>query len=188
MAFRISRMVLLTLLVSFSTARIARADQSQLETAITQHRMGTLTIQAEPGAEVRVRQLRHEFWFGAAISSGIFSHRADAQSVARYKQVFLENFNSAVTENALKWHAMERRRGEIDYSIVDAILDWTEENDVPLRGHNIFWGVSNRVQDWQKNLGDDELFRRTDCLAWASIFAATGGIPHVFRSCGCIAV
>ena len=157
MVFRISGTILLTSLVSLSAARIARADQSQLESAITQHRMGTLTIQAEPGAEVRVRQLRHEFWFGAALSSGIFSRRADAQSVARYKQVFLENFNSAVTENALKWHAMERRRGEIDYSIVDAILDWTEENDIPLRGHNIFWGVSNRVQDWQKSLGDDEL-------------------------------
>ena len=45
----------------------------------------------------------------------------------------------------------------MDYSIVDAMLDWTEEHDIPLRGHNIFWGVADRVQEWQKELDDDEL-------------------------------
>ena len=119
--------------------------------------MGTVTIQTEPGAEVRVEQLRHEFWFGAALSSGMFSSRANAETAAKYKQVFLENFNSAVTENALKWHSMERRRGQIDYSIVDAMLEWTDQHEIPLRGHNIYWGVSNRVQDWQKQLDDQQL-------------------------------
>ena len=45
----------------------------------------------------------------------------------------------------------------MDYSIVDAILKWTEENDIPLRGHNIFWGISGRVQDWLKQMDDKEL-------------------------------
>lgn len=132
-------------------------DQSKLEKAIAEHRMGTITIETEAGAEVQVEQLRHEFWFGAALANQMFASYADAQTAARYKQVFLENFNSAVTENALKWHVMERRRGSIDYSVVDAVLNWTEEHQIPLRGHNIYWGVNNRVPDWQKQLGDSEL-------------------------------
>ena len=130
---------------------------ADLDRAIEQHRMGTLTVQAQPGAEVRVAQLRHEFWFGAAISSGPFSARANPEQAAKYKQVFLENFNAAVTENALKWHAMQRTQAAVDYSIVDAILQWTGQNEIPLRGHNIFWGVTNVVQDWQKELDDNQL-------------------------------
>ncbi len=134
-----------------------RAEDMESDRAITEHRMGTLTILAEPGAEVRVEQVRHEFWFGAAISSRIFAGQADSSDIAKYKEVFLDCFNGAVTENALKWHAMERKPGQVDYSTVDAILAWTEKNDIPLRGHNIFWGVPNRVPDWQKSLDDDAL-------------------------------
>lgn len=132
----------------------------ELDAAIRENRMGTLVVEAEPGTEVRVEQLRHEFWFGAALASHVFSGRYDPEEVAKYKQVFLENFNAAVTENALKWHAMERRQGEVDYSIVEAMLDWTDEHDIPLRGHNIFWGVPNRVQPWLKAM-DDETLRQT---------------------------
>ena len=137
-----------------------RAAEANLDESIRKHRMGTLVIETAPGAEVRVEQVRHEFWFGAALASQIFSGRAPAETVARYQEVFLQNFNSAVTENALKWHAMEPERGRVDYSIVDAILAWTERNEIPLRGHNIFWGVPDRVQPWQKAL-DDAALRET---------------------------
>jgi GH35 family endo-1,4-beta-xylanase len=40
---------------------------------------------------------------------------------------------------------------------VDAILAWTEEHQLPLRGHNIYWGIPNRVQDWLKQLPDADL-------------------------------
>lgn len=135
----------------------AQADDSDLDREIAEHRMGTLTVRAEPGAEVRVEQVRHEFWFGAAISSGVFGWERDSADAARYKEVFLENFNAAVTENALKWHSMEGKQGEIDYSIVDAILEWTDQNQIPLRGHNIFWGVPQFVPGWQKSLDDAAL-------------------------------
>ncbi|MBN2473541.1 MAG: endo-1,4-beta-xylanase [Pirellulales bacterium] len=148
--------VSLTTLCLFA-ASAANAQDSEIDRAIAKHRMGTLTVHTKPGAEVTVEQLRHEFWFGAAISSGPFGGRANPEVTARYKKVFLENFNAAVTENALKWHAMEQTRGNVDYRVVDAILAWTEQHDIPLRGHNIFWGVTGRVQDWQKQLDDDEL-------------------------------
>lgn len=135
----------------------AHADDARLDAAIAQHRMGTLTVRAEPNANVRIEQLRHEFWFGAALSNGPFSKGADPETAATYRRVFLENFNAAVTENALKWHGMERRPGHVDYSTVDAILDWTAEHEIPLRGHCVFWGVPSRVPNWQKQLDDDRL-------------------------------
>ena len=136
------------------------AVSSDVDEAIRKVRMGTLRIEAAPGAEIRVEQLRHEFWFGAALASQMFSGRADAEEAAQYRKVFLENFNAAVTENALKWHAMEPRQGQVDYAIVDAILQWTDEHEIPLRGHNIFWGIPNRVQSWQKTM-DDATLRET---------------------------
>ena len=124
---------------------------------IAEHRMGDLVVTAKPGAAVHVEQLRHEFWFGAALSSGAFGGRLNAEDQRRYKETFLANFNAAVTENAVKWPSMERRRGNVDYSVVDAILKWTDEHDIPLRGHCVFWGIPNRVQDWLKQMNDDDL-------------------------------
>jgi GH35 family endo-1,4-beta-xylanase len=39
---------------------------------------------------------------------------------------------------------------------VDSILAWTDQNGIPLRGHNIFWGIPNRVQSWLKEMPDEE--------------------------------
>ena len=128
-----------------------------IEARILEHRMGELLVKAGPGAEVHVKQLRHEFWFGAALSSGAFGGRMNAEDRRKYEETFLANFNAAVTENALKWHDMERKQGRVNYSTVDAILAWTDRNDIPLRGHNIFWGIPNRVQPWQKEMDDATL-------------------------------
>jgi len=119
---------------------VAAAGLGDLEESIQKVRMGTISVETTPGAEVKVEQLRHEFWFGAALASHVFSGDLPEAEARKYQEVCLENVNSAVTENALKWHAMEPRRGEVDYSVVEAMLTWTEEHRIPLRGHNIFWG------------------------------------------------
>jgi endo-1,4-beta-xylanase len=152
--------LILTFAISCSYGSLVYAAGSDLDGTIRQVRMGTLLIEATPGAEVRVEQLRHEFWFGSALASSMFTDRVNPETAAQYKKVFLENFNAAVTEVALKWHAMESRQGRVDYSIVDAILRWTDEHEIPLRGHNIFWGVPDRVQPWQKAM-DDATLRET---------------------------
>jgi len=141
----------------FGTELSGEPKPEAIEARIRQHRMGELVVRAKPGAQVHVEQLRHEFWFGAALSSGAFSGRLSAEDQRRYEETFLSNFNAAVTENALKWHDMERRRGSVNYSVVDAALAWTGEHDIPLRGHCVFWGVPGRVQNWLKQLDDDDL-------------------------------
>ncbi|HEY9175066.1 MAG TPA: endo-1,4-beta-xylanase [Verrucomicrobiae bacterium] len=153
----IFRTACLVAALSCGTAGRAVAATTNLDESIRQHRMGTLVIQTKPGTEVRVEQLRHEFWFGAALANHMFRSGPDSEETARYKKVFLENFNAAVTENALKWHSMEVRQGEIHYDTVDAILAWTKQHEIPLRGHNVFWGVPNWVQPWQKTMDDDTL-------------------------------
>ena len=82
----------------------------------------------------------------------------------QFKEKFLENFNAAVTENALKWMIMEPQKDQVNYAVVDSILSWTEKNNIPLRGHNLFWGIvrspntgQQYVQQWVMELNDDEL-------------------------------
>jgi GH35 family endo-1,4-beta-xylanase len=152
--------ILFLLFIASGTLAAAELSPDQirdLDSAIANHRQGKLIIKTTPGAEVVVTQLRHEFWFGAALSSGAFNGSMRAEDRERYLAAFLTNFNAAVTENALKWHAMEQQRGKVDYATVDAILAWTDKNQIPLRGHNIFWGIPNRVQEWLKVMSDEEL-------------------------------
>jgi GH35 family endo-1,4-beta-xylanase len=40
---------------------------------------------------------------------------------------------------------------------VDSILKWCDVNDIPLRGHNIFWGKKQYIQPWLMEMNDEEL-------------------------------
>jgi hypothetical protein len=51
--------------------------------------MGTLVVRVPAGTSARVSQVRHEFWFGAAPANQLFTPQADADLVAKYKEVFL---------------------------------------------------------------------------------------------------
>ncbi len=133
------------------------AQNSDLNKSIEAIRKGEIIVKAKPGSAVNVEQLWHEFWFGCAIPNSLFDGSMPEETRKIFKQKFLENFNSAVTENAVKWATMEGRKGEVNYSVIDSIQKWTEENKIPLRGHNIFWGIPQFVQPWVKELNDAEL-------------------------------
>ena len=149
--------VILVPVLSLSQFPICKAQNSEIDNSIAANRKGELIVKAKPGAEVSVEQISHEFWFGCALPDQIFNGSAPKSEVDQFKENFLKNFNSAVTENAVKWGNMERRKGEVKYSVIDAILEWTEANKIPLRGHNLFWGIPEFVQPWVKALSDEEL-------------------------------
>ena len=131
---------------------------NETDRSIAAIRKGVLTVKANKGEPVTIEQIRHEFWFGSAISNSPFGGGSMSESdMKQFKEKFLANFNSAVTENAVKWGNMERQQGNVNYSVVDAILEWTTENEIPLRGHNVFWGINQFVQSWVKELDDREL-------------------------------
>ena len=91
----------LILLVTFSFA-----GGDNLDDDINRIRKGEIRVVAAPGESVTIEQLSHEFWFGCAISNGMFTTNVSGDDARIYREKFLENFNSAVTENALKWGSM----------------------------------------------------------------------------------
>lgn len=129
----------------------------RLADEINKHRKGEINVQAKAGATVLVEQLRHEFWFGCAISNGFADGSMPAADQAQFEEKFLKNFNAAVTENAVKWLSMERERGKVNYTTIDNMLAWTDKHHIPLRGHNLFWGIEKFVQPWLKEMSDAEL-------------------------------
>jgi len=132
-----------------------RADA--LDDAIQKHRTGVLVVRTAPGAVVTVEQLRHEFWFGATIATGVFNGRTAPEDAAKWKEVFLSHFNAGVIEAAFKWHEMEKERGKVEYAVVDSMLEWASAHGIPVRGHCIFWGIPRYVPEWLKPLGDEPL-------------------------------
>ncbi|MDP2222247.1 MAG: WYL domain-containing protein, partial [Hydrogenophaga sp.] len=102
----------------------------------------------EPAINVDTEELNQTLGNGY----GIFSGKAPAEDVAKFNEIFTTHFNAGVVEVAFKWHDMEKERGIVNYSLVDKMLAWAGQRDIPLRGHCIYWGIPNRVMDWQKSL------------------------------------
>jgi len=130
---------------------------NEIDRSIAALRKGELTVKAKGGEQITIEQISHQFWFGCAIANNPFNGSMPEEETKQYKEKFLANFNAAVTENAVKWGNMEREKGQVNYSLVDNILEWTTENKIPLRGHNVFWGISRYVQPWLKEMDDMEL-------------------------------
>jgi len=150
------RILVLSVCILLSIAAgLTAADD--LDSAILKNRTGVLVIRTTPGAKVSVEQLRHEFWFGATLPNGVFSGRGNPEDAARFKEVFPSLFNAAVVENALKWHQIEPERGRIDFTTLDNALAWADQLGIPVRGHCIYWGIPNRVMNWQKAVDDSQL-------------------------------
>ena len=134
-----------------------KAQYAGIEKDIAMYRKGQLIVKAKAGVQVTIEQLRHEFWFGCAISNGFIDGSMSESNRREYEKKFLKNFNSAVTENAVKWLSMERQQGQVNYAVVDGMLAWAEKNNIPLRAHNLFWGIHKFVQPWLQEMKDDEL-------------------------------
>jgi len=153
---RIFTIIILALIMLIKSS-FCGAQNSEINQSIAKNRKGELIVKAKPGARITIEQLNHEFWFGCALTDRMFNGSAKESDAKQYKEKFLENFNSAVTENAVKWGNMERQKGKVNYSTVDAILKWSEENHIPLKAHNLFWGIPEYVQPWLKEMPDAEL-------------------------------
>jgi len=148
---------ILSFILVFGTITVGFTQYHNIDNDIAKHRKGLLIIQAKPGDVVVIEQVKHEFWFGAAISNQFGTGNMPEHDRRQYEEKFLLNFNSAVTENAVKWGSMEPQKGQVIYAAVDGILNWTEKNNIPLRAHNLFWGIPQFVQPWVKELNEDQL-------------------------------
>ncbi len=133
---------------------------SALRERIRKVRMGTVTVQTSPGAKVEVRQVRHEFLFGTAITNGLAEHDPSALSSSdreSFQRILGENFNYAVHENALKWYDCEKEYGVVDYSVADRIWEYCHGLNIPMRGHCIFWEKDEHIMPWLRAMDNDRL-------------------------------
>jgi GH35 family endo-1,4-beta-xylanase len=97
------------------------------------------------GVAVELRQTRKAFPFGSAMGSMLLTN-------ARYRDFFKDHFNWAVFENESKWYGNERARGRESYRQAGALLDWCRDNDIPVRGHCLFWEPEKWQMSWLKDL------------------------------------
>jgi endo-1,4-beta-xylanase len=133
---------------------------SAVQNRIRKLRMGKLTVRTAPGAEVTVRQVRHEFPFGTAVPDSLVERGPRAMRPAdrkKYLQILEQNFNHAVHENALKWYDCEKSEGKVDYSLADGIWELCHERNISMRGHCIFWEKEELNLPWVRALENDRL-------------------------------
>ncbi len=107
--------------------------------------------------QVQLQQISHEFEFGTALSTEMFSANTDSTEQRKYLQLVKKLFNATVHENALKWYSTEPNQGQINYADADRILEWSEKNNLTMRGHTLFWAPKRWNQDWLQNLSVRDL-------------------------------
>jgi endo-1,4-beta-xylanase len=138
----------------------ARIEPAAVEARIKKLRMGTLSVKAAPGAAVQVKQVRHGFRFGTAITNGLAENDPIAMADKdrqQFLKVLSENFNYAVHENSLKWYDCEKAEGKVDYSVADRIWEYCRDLNIPMRGHCIYWEKERLCMDWLKSLNTEQL-------------------------------
>ena len=137
---------------------MAREADEQIE-KIRKGKLVVKVVDSQGGpvsnALVSVAQLRHEFLFGAALSTDLFGPEATNSEAVVYRSHVKKYFNHASTKNALQWPDMEPKEDEVHYELVDAMAGWCQTHGIVLRGHGLFGGC--HVPEWAKALSDVEL-------------------------------
>ncbi|KAG5526327.1 hypothetical protein RHGRI_032568 [Rhododendron griersonianum] len=103
-----------------------------------------------PNATVTVTQINGRFPFGCAISDQIIYNTG-------YQNWFKSKFRYTTFENEMKWTSTEYARGREDYSKPDAMLRFTSQNGISVRGHNVLWDDKRFVPGWAQSLSPKDL-------------------------------
>ncbi len=138
----------------------SKITESAIEQRIEQIRKGDIIVKTKPGAQVKIKQIRHEFLFGTAVPNSLAEKAPKAMSAADrkiYLKILKENFNYAVHENAMKWYDCEVKQGVVDYYMAERIWELCSELGIPMRGHCIFWEKDEFTMQWVKDLNNDAL-------------------------------
>ena len=85
-----------------------------------------------PWTHIRVRQVRHAYDFGSAVSAEPLLGKGDDSDM--YRDVIMRAFNNVVLENALHWPAWESGRQRA----LDAVA-WLRGAGIGVRGHALLW-------------------------------------------------
>ena len=71
--------------------------------------------------------------------------------------ISISRFTVTTFENEMKWYSTERSRGKDDYSVPDAMLQFSQKNNVKVRGHNVVWNDPKYLPAWAISLSPNDL-------------------------------
>ncbi|CAO2815885.1 unnamed protein product [Amaranthus hypochondriacus] len=110
---------------------------------------------AIPNANMSIKQNKPNFPLGASMNYNIVNNAA-------YQKWFTSRFTVTTFENEMKWYTTENTPGKEDYSQADAMISFTNQHGIQVRGHNIFWDDPKYQLGWVNNLPPDQLKAATD--------------------------
>lgn len=93
------------------------------------------------GAKITLKQTKSGFPMGCEINLNILKS-------TKYQNWFASRFSVTAFGNEMKWYFTEKTRGEEDYAIPDAMLQFCEQNNIDVRGHNIVWDDPRYQPTW----------------------------------------
>lgn len=144
-------------------------------------RMAALTVRVNNSAsldtsnlEIDVKQLKHTFAFGSAVGAAMIVDPAHQ----KYQDFFYDNFEWAVTENALKWRIMEWTRTHIRYDTPLKAIDAMRARGITVRGHNMFWDFDSHSPSWLSTLSRDQLLDAMHVRVNGTIAHTKGKLVH----------
>lgn len=173
--------------------------QRKIDEDIERNRKANAVISvhgAEPGAEINVEQITHDFVFGANIFN--FNQLGTSERNKRYKALFGDLFNSATI--ALYWKPFEMQPGrprfkeeywdtEAFWNTVDnpkvqphwrrpasdPVVAFCESQGIRLHGHTMVWG-NRRWQhpEWISNFAPDN--EREILQNWGQVSKTSDGL------------
>ncbi|TKY51040.1 Endo-1,4-beta-xylanase C [Spatholobus suberectus] len=107
---------------------------------------------AMKGATIIATLVKLNFPFGCGMNHHILTNKD-------YQNWFVSRFKFTTFTNEMKWYSTEKKQGQENYTISDAMLKFTKENGISVRGHNIFWDDPKYQPEWVKTLSPEDLAR-----------------------------
>ncbi len=159
--------------------------------AIKKHRMarGAITVtdaSGKPvsGANVSIEQTRHAFLFGANLCAFDSFHAKNLDDA--YKQRFQDVFNYATLP--FYWRLFEPAKGKPGYTLTDAMVKWSAEHGIVLKGHPLLyqheagvppWSAAQPAEDAQKKHVTDIVAHYKERIAFWDVVNEPVNMPGI---------
>ncbi|KAL9237870.1 hypothetical protein vseg_012367 [Gypsophila vaccaria] len=114
------------------------------------------------GAKISLKQIKPAFPLGCEMNANILNHTS-------YQNWFASRFTVTAFGNEMKWYSTEKIQGVENYTVPDAMLQFCEQNNISVRGHNVVWDDPRYQPDWINNHTTrqdlrDASFKRTESV------------------------
>nr|XP_011457855.1 PREDICTED: uncharacterized protein LOC101310958 [Fragaria vesca subsp. vesca] len=136
--------------------------KSHQDQSIAMNRKRKVRIQAVdargsplPNATISIQQKYPSFPFGCSMTKLILNNPA-------HQKWFTSRFRVTTFGDEMKWYSTEYVQGHEDYSVADAMLQFAQQNNIAVRGHNVLWDDPQYQLGWVKSLDAQQLESATN--------------------------